>query len=87
MTKRRSRTETEVPLYLLPLAIARRVREWGEVVYRISIVRTRWHHYNVTVRTRRIKKELAPVPVAVFEPVPGPAGTQAGKRKRRGCAA
>jgi hypothetical protein len=87
MTKRRSRSEKEVPLYLLPLAIARRVREWGAVVYRIRIVRTRWHHYNVTVRTRRIRKELAPESTAVFEQVPGPAGTQAKGRKRRECAA
>jgi hypothetical protein len=84
MVKGRSRTETEIPLYLLPQAIARRIREWGDVVYRISIVRTRWHHYNVTVRTRRIKKELAPEPVIVISPVPG--GTKQ-KKTGRGCAA
>jgi hypothetical protein len=88
MAKGRSRTENEVPLYLLPQAVARRIREWGEVVYRISIVRTRWHHYNVTVRTRRIKKELAPAEVAVLDALPG---TGCGKkhhaaRKGRGCA-
>ena len=84
MVKCRSRTEKEVPLYLLPKAIARRIREWGEVVYRISVVRTRWHHYNVTVRTKRIKKELAPEPVVIISPVPG--GTKQ-KKISRGCAA
>ena len=64
MTRARSRTEGEIPLHLLPLAVARKVREWGDVVYRISIVRTHWHHYNVTVRTRLIHKELAPEKVA-----------------------
>ena len=87
MTKGRSRTENEVPLYLLPLAVARRIREWGEVVYRISIVRTRWHHYNVTVRTRRIKKELMPAEAEVFEPVPGTGKKHHAARKSRGCAA
>ena len=86
MVKGRSRAETEIPLYLLPLAVARRIREWGDVIYRISIVRTRWHHYNVTVRTRRIRKELAPVPVAVLEAVPGTGTKPRAARKGRGCA-
>lgn len=88
MVKGRSRSETEIPLYLLPLAVARRIREWGDVIYRISIRRTRWHHYNVTVRTRLIKKELEPVLVAVPEAEPGTgAGTKHhAARKGRGCA-
>lgn len=85
MVKCRSRTETEVPLYLLPLAIARRIREWGEVVYRISVVRTRWHHYNVTVRTKSIRKELAPVEIEVFSTAAEKA--KPAKRAGRGCAA
>jgi hypothetical protein len=87
MVKSRSRKETEIPLYLLPQAIARRIREWGAVVYRISVVRTRWHHYNVTVRTRRIKKELAPVPVAVLDALSDTGKKPHAARKGRGCAA
>ena len=85
MVKCRSRTETEIPLYLLPLAIARRIREWGDVVYRISVVRTRWHHYNVTVRTKSIRKELAPAEVEVFSSAAEK--TKPTKRAGRGCAA
>jgi hypothetical protein len=58
VTKRLSITETEVPLYLLPQAVARLVREKGEKVYRISVKRTHWHHYNVSVRTRSPPREL-----------------------------
>ena len=61
MTKRRSTKATEIPLYLLPLAIARLIRERGEKVYRVSVKRTHYHHYNVSVRTRSLPKELAPV--------------------------
>ena len=65
IVKGRSRTETEIPLHLLSHAVARKVREWGSVVYRISVKRTHLHHYNVTVRTKTIRKELTPVEVAM----------------------
>jgi hypothetical protein len=89
MRKDRSKTETEIPLHLLPLAIARRIREWGDAVYSISVRRTHWHHYNVTVRTRRIPKELAPVQVAVLDVLPGASVPKKhhAARKGRGCAA
>lgn len=87
MTKSRSQTEKEIPLYLLPHTVARRIRAWGDVIYRISIVRTHWHHYNVTVRTKRAGKGLAPASSAVFEEVPGSGGAQTSGRKRRRCSA
>jgi hypothetical protein len=87
MTKSVSVQAAEIPLYLLPQAIARFIRQKGEAVYRISVVRTHWHHYNVRVRTKRIKRELAPACSAVFEPVPDPAAPLQAGRKRRGCAA
>lgn len=61
MTKAKSTRATEIPLYLLPQAIARLIRERGEKVYRISVKRTHLHHYNVSVRTRSLPRELAPV--------------------------
>ena len=61
MTKSKSTRATEIPLYLIPRAIARLIRERGEKVYRISVKRTNLHHYNVSVRTRLLQKELAPV--------------------------
>jgi hypothetical protein len=87
MTKHRSRTEDEIPLFLLPQAVARKVKEWGDAVYRISVKRTHWHHYNVTVRTKPVPKELALRRTAVLSP-PGPesgAGKHAAGGRRRGC--
>ena len=81
MTRRRSRTESGIPLWLLPQALARKVREWGDGLYRISVKRTHWHHFNVTVRTRPIPKELATVEVATISP-DTPGGTK--KRSRAG---
>lgn len=75
----------EIPLYLLPEVIARFLRTKGEAVYRVSIARTHWHHYNVSVRTKPVKKELAPARVAVLEALPG--GAKKAKKSGRGCAA
>jgi hypothetical protein len=51
---------TEIPLYLVPQAVTRLIRERGEKVYRISVKRTHYHHYNISVRTRLLPKELRP---------------------------
>jgi len=59
MNQHCSRSENEIPLYLLPHAVALKVQEWGDAVYRISVKRMHWHHYNVTVRTKRVPRELA----------------------------
>lgn len=60
MTKSKSITEGEVPLYLVPRAIARQINRIGDSVYRVSVKRTHWHHYNISVRTKSLPKELAP---------------------------
>jgi hypothetical protein len=58
MTARRSKSETEIPLFLIPHVIARQIREQGDDVFRISVKRTHWHHYTVTVRTKQVHREL-----------------------------
>lgn len=60
MAKSKSITEGEIPLYLLPRALAHQINRMGDSVYRISVKRTHWHHYNISVRTRSLPKELAP---------------------------
>ena len=59
MTKRRSTRATEIPISLVPHAIALLIRMRGVKVYRISVKRTHHHHYNVSVRTRSLPRELA----------------------------
>ena len=67
--KQRSRILTEIPLHLLPQAVARQVQDWGDSVHRISVRRTHWHLFNVTVRTKPVPRELATrVTVAVAFP-------------------
>ena len=85
MSRRLSCRAFEIPLYLLPKVIARFIRMKGEAVYRISVVRTHWHHYNVSVRTKRIKQELKPRKFAVLCQVQSNA--KAEKKSGRGCAA
>ncbi len=60
MTKSKSVTEGEIPLYLLPRALALQINRIGDSVYRVSVKRTHWHHYNISVRTRTLPMELAP---------------------------
>ncbi|MFA5348561.1 MAG: hypothetical protein WC294_10515 [Methanoregula sp.] len=60
MTARRSATETHIPLYLIPHVIARQINKQGEDVYRISVKRILWHHYNVTIRIKSLKRECKP---------------------------
>jgi len=75
VAKCRSRTLTEIPLHLLPHAVARQVREWGDAVYRISVKRTHWHHFNVTVRTKPVPRELAARALAMLSPPGAESGT------------
>nr|WP_319376571.1 hypothetical protein [uncultured Methanoregula sp.] len=86
MTKKRSRTETEIPLYLIPQAVTEKVWEWGDVLYRISVKRTHWHHYNVTARTKPPRRELSTRRITAGSPAPEKSGTplpQAKSRRRK----
>jgi hypothetical protein len=64
MPKSKSVTESGIPLYLLPGTIARHINRIGDPVYRISVKRTHWHHYNISVRTKSLPKELVSYRVA-----------------------
>jgi len=58
MTQVKSTRANGIPLYLIPQAITGLIREQGGKVYRISVVRTHYHHYNISVRTRLPPREL-----------------------------
>jgi len=66
--------QKEIPLFLLPHIIAKQIKKSGDRVYRISVKRTHWHHYNVSVRTKALPKELAPGrgTVVLSQAIPGP---------------
>jgi hypothetical protein len=86
MTKRISITEPEIPLFLLPQAIAQLIRKTGDAVYRISMKRTRWHHYNISLRTKAFRKDLAPLPIGVADGAPA-TGMPRPWKTARGCPA
>lgn len=65
MARDRSNDEKEIPLFLIPRIIATQIKKTGDRIYRISVKRTHWHHYNVSVRTKALPKELAPGRAAV----------------------
>jgi hypothetical protein len=69
-----SNNEREIPLRLIPHMIALEIRKMGDKIYRISVKRTHWHHYNISVRTKPIARELIPVRLAKrlrdFDPLP-----------------
>lgn len=74
-----------IPLYLIPQAVARQVRDWGDNVYRISVKRTHHHHYHVIVRTKSLVREL--VPRKDDDPEGAGTGPGRARHRRRGCAA
>ena len=49
-TRKRALVMREIPLYLLPAALQRGVKENGGKLYRVVIVRTHWHHYTIKIR-------------------------------------
>ena len=58
----------------------------GNAIYRISVKRTHRHHYNISVRTKTIRKELKKLLVAEL-PDAGPAEAGPAPGKHRRCAA
>jgi hypothetical protein len=48
--KRRAFEMREVPLYMVPAAIRRGIKEKGGKTYRVVVVRTHWNHYNIKIR-------------------------------------
>jgi len=70
ITRVRSNDTREIPLFLLPQVIAKQIKKAGDRIYRISVKRTHWHHYNVSVRTKSLPRELAPGRACVCESSP-----------------
>ena len=67
MDRIRSNETKEIPLFLLPQVIRKYIRKAGDRIYRISVKRTHWHHYNVSVRTKSLPRELAPAGTLVCD--------------------
>lgn len=59
MPRRPPEVEEDIPLYLVPHIVARQLRKHsGDDVENITITATHRHFYNISIRTRTIRKEL-----------------------------
>ena len=58
MPRRPAKIERDIPLYLIPDIVKRGVVTHGQALERVIVSKTRNHVYNVSIRTRRVKKEL-----------------------------
>jgi hypothetical protein len=58
MPRRPATIERDIPRFLLPHFVLRKVRTRGEELERLNVHRTRCHFYNISIRTRPIKREL-----------------------------
>jgi hypothetical protein len=58
MPRRSATVERDIPLFLIPHVLLREVRSHGEELERVIIRKTRSHFYNISIRTRLIKREL-----------------------------
>jgi|GEM_PF-6507238 hypothetical protein len=79
-----------VPLHLIPVTVAQRIRERGDNLYRISIIRTHGHQYTVKCKCRA---KIAVEPPGRQEdcflkpdpgPVSGPSGGDPGPEQLSG---
>ena len=58
MPRRSAKIERDIPLYLIPDIVKRGVVTHGQTLERVIVSKTRNHFYNVSIRTRRVKREL-----------------------------
>jgi len=65
MPRRPSKIERDIPLYLIAGIVKRGVSTYGEGLERVIVRKTGRHFYNVSIRTRRIRKELRSSWIAV----------------------
>ena len=58
MPRRPAKIERDIPLYLIPDIVKRGVVTHGQALERVIVSKTKNHFYNVSIRTRRVKREL-----------------------------
>ena len=58
MPRRPAKIERDIPLYLIPDIVKRGVVTHGQALERVIVSKTGNHFYNVSIRTRRVKREL-----------------------------
>jgi len=58
MPRRQTTTDREIPLFIIPHVIMKRIRTHGENLERVIVRKSGSHYYNISIRTRPVKREL-----------------------------
>ena len=58
MPRRQTTVERDVPLFIVPHMIMKRIRRHGENLERVIVRKSSSHYYNISIRTRAVKREL-----------------------------
>jgi hypothetical protein len=58
MPRRQTTVERDVPLFIVPHMIMKRIRKHGENLERVIVRKSGSHYYNISIRTRPVKREL-----------------------------
>ena len=70
MPRRKTIVESDVPLFLIPHTIMKRIRIHGEETESVVVRKSRRHFYNISIRTKPVKRELKPRGTGRGTPVP-----------------
>jgi hypothetical protein len=71
MPRRQTTIGRDIPLFIVPHVIMQKIRTHGENLERVIVRKSGSHYYNISIRTRPVKRELktsvegagAPAPV------------------------
>jgi len=58
MPRRQTTTDRDIPLFIVPHRIMKRIRRHGEALERVIVRKSGSHYYNISIRTRPVKREL-----------------------------
>jgi hypothetical protein len=58
MPRRPTKTEREIPLYLVPAVVKREVSTHGEELDWVFVRKSGSHFYNIRIRTKPVRREL-----------------------------
>lgn len=69
MPHRQTTTDRKIPLFIVPHMIMKRIRRHGEALERVIVRKSGSHYYNISIRTRPVKRELKVRPAGARIPV------------------
>jgi hypothetical protein len=73
MSRRLTTVERDIPLFIVPHMIMKRIRVHGEAMERVIVRKTRRHYYNISIQTRPVKREQRARARDLITTVPAPA--------------